>query len=293
MTSITNYHCRAAGIGLEETRHAMTRRQTDPPRGVLKMDAADATRLRHERFLSSDDMAPYVDHYWVVEWDFRGRAPHRAETLPHPNVHMVFEASGRSRIGGPATAKFSRVLDGQGAVFAVKFAPAGFQAFARGPVARFANRIVTLRHVFGREADALVDAIDAAGNDAARIAIVERFLRARRPNPDEHVQQLNRIVATVAADRDILRVDDLVDRFGLNKRMLQRLFARYVGVSPKWIIQRYRLHEAAERLAQDGTHGHASLALQLGYSDQAHFVRDFKAIVGVSPAAYARAAKRS
>jgi AraC-like DNA-binding protein len=68
-----------------------------------------------------------------------------------------------------------------------------------------------------------------------------------------------------------------------------RLFAKYVGVSPKRVIQRYRLHEAAERFGQaERSAGYADLALELGHSDQAHFVRDFKAIVGVTPAVYAR-----
>ena len=50
-----------------------------------------------------------------------------------------------------------------------------------------------------------------------------------------------------------------------------------------------RLHEAAERIGQaQPSAGYADLALELGYSDQAHFVRDFKAIVGVTPGAYAR-----
>jgi AraC-like DNA-binding protein len=74
----------------------------------------------------------------------------------------------------------------------------------------------------------------------------------------------------------------------LTTRTLQRLFATYVGVSPKWVIQRYRLHEAAEQLAADPSINQASLAAELGYSDQAHFVRDFKRIVGMTPAAYAK-----
>src|SRR5262249_47235608 len=119
--------------------------------------------------------------------------------------------------------------------------------------------------------------------------VAERFLRARRPDPDANVRHVNELVYAVANDHSILRVDDLVDRFGVNKRTLQRLFARYAGVSPKWVIQRYRLHEAAERLAAGGETNQATLAVQLGYSDQAHFVRDFKAIIGVSPAAYMRA----
>jgi AraC-like DNA-binding protein len=100
-----------------------------------------------------------------------------------------------------------------------------------------------------------------------------------------HVAQ---IVHAVAGDRTILRVDDIVALYGLNKRTLQRLFAKYVGVSPKWVIQRYRLHEAAARLAGSPDVSHAALASDLGYSDQAHFVRDFKKIVGMSPAAYGR-----
>ena len=67
-----------------------------------------------------------------------------------------------------------------------------------------------------------------------------------------------------------------------------RQFTRYVGVSPKWVIQRYRLHEALERLERGAEVDRVELALTLGYFDQAHFVRDFKRFVGVSPGDYAR-----
>src|SRR5262245_19854026 len=75
---------------IEETRHYMVRRKTDPPRGVLKTAVSDRQRYRHERYHPSQDLESYVEHYWVVEWDLRGESPERAETLPHPNVHMIF-----------------------------------------------------------------------------------------------------------------------------------------------------------------------------------------------------------
>jgi methylphosphotriester-DNA--protein-cysteine methyltransferase len=59
-----------------------------------------------------------------------------------------------------------------------------------------------------------------------------------------------------------------------------------VHVTPKWVLRRVRLHEAAERMA-DGGGDWAALALDLGYFDQAHFSNDFKAVVGRSPAEYA------
>jgi AraC-like DNA-binding protein len=273
-------------------RDSVIRRRLDPPRGVLKTMAAGGGRFRHERYHPSPDLAGCVEHYWVVAWDLRGQPPQRADTLPHPSVHMVFEAGGQSRIRGAARARVSRALAGRGGVFAVKFTPGGFHPFARVPVSAFMDRIVTLRQVFGADGDEVDRAILAARTDGSRIAIVEEFLRARHPQPDEDVARVAAMVAAAAQDRGIVKVGDLVDRFGVNTRTLQRLFARYVGVSPKWVIQRYRLHEAAEQLAAGGPASHAALALQLGYSDQAHFVRDFKAMVGLSPAAYARTARR-
>jgi AraC-like DNA-binding protein len=269
----------------------MIRRKIDPPRGVLKTAVADPSRIRHERFHTHPDLEPYVEHFWSVEWDLCGCTPQRVETLPHPSVHMVFEAGGESRIGGTSRAKFSRVLHDRGSVFAVKFTPAGFFPFAGVPVSNFSDRTVPLSDVFGPEGDELDRAVLAQKSNAPRITIVENFFRNRLPEPDENVTRVTEIVYAVAKDRGILKVEDLVERYQLNKRTLQRLFARYVGVSPKWVIQRYRLHEAAEQLAADGSISQAALAIDLGYSDQAHFVRDFKSIVGMSPAAYARAAR--
>jgi AraC-like DNA-binding protein len=72
-------------------------------------------------------------------------------------------------------------------------------------------------------------------------------------------------------------------------RRLQRLFSDYVGVGPKWVIRRYRLHEAAARAADGAGLDLVRLAAELGYADQAHLTRDFTAMVGVPPARYARA----
>src|SRR5262245_51604586 len=216
----------------------MIRRKTDPPRGILKTDVADRQRYRHERYHPSPDLDPYVEHYWVVEGDLRGQAPELAETLPHPSVHMIFERDGRSMIRGAARAKFSRLLEDEGGVFAVKFRPGGFYPFVSVPVSRFSDRTAPLHDVFGAEGDDLDRAVLAESTDLSRINVVEGFLRARRPEPDENVPQVTEIVYAVAKERGILKAQDLVDRYGLNERTLQRLFARYVGVSPKWVIQR-------------------------------------------------------
>lgn len=74
--------------------------------------------------------------------------------------------------------------------------------------------------------------------------------------------------------------------FGLAERALQRLVHRRIGLTPKWLIQRRRLQEAAERLRTSGT-SLAEVAAALGYADQPHFSRDFSAVTGMTPREFA------
>ena len=275
---------------LKKRDNIVIRRKTEPPRGVLKTEGPEQP-YRHRRYHASPDLDPFVEHYWSVDWDLRGRPSQRVETLPHPSVHMTFECDQKSEIRGPSLAKFARFLEGKERVFAVKFRPGGFYPFVRVYVSRFADVVMSIKDVFGPEGLDLDRAVLKSDDDAPCIAAVETFFRARRPRADENAKRASEIVYAIARERGILKVQDLVDRYEMDKRTLQRLFARYVGVSPKWVIQRYRLHEAAEQLATSAIIGQSELALALGYSDQAHFIRDFKAIVGVSPAAYARHSK--
>jgi AraC-like DNA-binding protein len=235
------------------------------------------------------ELAGLVEHYWGVRWDLPGRATHTQHTLPHPSVHLVVER-GRSEIVGVTTGRFTRVLQGRGRVFGVKFRPAGFRPFLGAPVSTLTDRTVAVADVFGQDGDALVEEVVSLDDEARMAAAAEAFIRARLPAPDPTVAVVNQIVELIMTDRTIIRVDDVVARTGVGKRRLQRLFAGYAGVSPKWVIQRYRLHEAVERLAEGGDVDLAFLARELGYFDQAHFGKDFKALVGRPPTAYARGA---
>ena len=70
------------------------------------------------------------------------------------------------------------------------------------------------------------------------------------------------------------------------------MFLRYAGVSPMWVIRRYRLLDAAESVREGTPVSWAEVAAGLGYADQAHLTRDFRAAIGQTPAAYASAQPR-
>ncbi|MBF5046152.1 MULTISPECIES: helix-turn-helix transcriptional regulator [Myxococcaceae] len=266
----------------------MSRPRLDAPRGVLQRPAPPG-RVVHERFAPAPALEPYVQHFWTVRWDLRGERPVCAETLPHPCVHLVFER-GRAQVAGVQSRRFRRELRGQDRVFGVKFRPAAFQPLLRAPVSSLTDRTVSLRQVLGPSSDALREVVLAEPDVRACAALVQDFLAPRLPPLSAPLQLLRDLVERLAADPSLVRVEQVVELSGLSLRALQRGFRAAVGVSPKWVLKRYRLHEAAEQLARTPAPELADLALQLGYFDQSHFIRDFKALVGQPPGAYAAAA---
>lgn len=116
--------------------------------------------------------------------------------------------------------------------------------------------------------------------------MADAFVLALDPCLDSDAILAYRCVAEIRENRQVVKVDDLVNVVGIGKRRLQRLFFDYVGVSPKWVIQRYRLHEAVERLEQGEVSSLTELAISLNYFDQAHFIRDFERVVGATPSRY-------
>lgn len=252
--------------------------------GILNPRAGEFELHRRPPHL---ELADVVEHYWLVRWDRRGLPAHEQETLPSPCVHLVI-GTHRPGVHGPATARFVATLEGAGWVVGVRFRPGGFQPLLGGDVAGLRDRVVAVGDFFGREGAALERDVHDARDDDTRMSLVESFLLQRGPVVGADGLEAARIVDLVRGEPAIVRVADVAARSGLAVRALERLFRAHVGVSPKWVVRRCRVHEAAERVKAGAPADWTALALELGYFDQAHFIRDFRAQVGRTPAEYAR-----
>ncbi|MEU8539648.1 AraC family transcriptional regulator [Streptomyces sp. NPDC048717] len=267
-------------------------------RGIVDAAALFA-RVRFRRHAPAPALRPYLDHYWLIDWDLT--EPYVSRVVPHPSVNVVFERQGDTGafgvVSGVADALYTRELAGTGRVCGVKFRPGGFRPFTPGrPVSHWTGRLAPLAEAFSGTHAREAAGILAPDDDHARVAALDAFLLARGPAPDPAADQARDLVELVRTDRTIRRVAALARTAGLSPRSLQRLFASTVGVGPKWVILRCRVHEALEH-AEPGSPGGpdnpdgappdwARLAADLGYSDQSHLVRDFTATVGVPPTAY-------
>jgi AraC-like DNA-binding protein len=259
---------------------------TASDKGILRPQEA-ARHIDLRRYPVSGPLGRWVERFWAVHWDLPEGSSYESVVVPHPCVNLSFMPMLGAEVHGPGLAVSRHPLTGRGRVFGVKFRPGGFTAFTGIEAAAVADWVAGAATVFGPAVDELNDVVMGGGDEAA-VEAVSRFLAARAPaGPDERYGELLRIVTAMLEDRSITRVDQVASRFFMSQKALQRLFQAYIGLGPKALICRYRLHDAADRLAADPGADLARLAAELGWSDQAHFTHDFKDLIGFPPSEYA------
>jgi AraC-like DNA-binding protein len=251
-------------------------------RGILRPGAV-GEMFTLERRAPPPDLAAVVDSHWLVRWDRRGLPVYESAVMPHPAVHLVVEPDGAWVYGVPRH-RYVRRLDGAGWAVGTKFLPGGFAPFAGGmSVSELTDRRVPVSDLFGDEAPPLSRMQDPG----AQMRAVHTLLRSRLPAaPDPRIAVVQAVIGDIQRSAPDESVAALAQRHHLSVRTLQRLFAQYVGVGPKWVMQRHRLHDAIEQLDRRRRQDWTRFALDLGYYDHAHFVRDFRALVGRTPAEY-------
>lgn len=207
------------------------------------------------------------------------------EVLQHPGVNVVFQRD-NSYIRGIESRKSVNVLQGEGQIVGVLFRPGAFHCYFQAPVSTLTDQVVNISDYFTLDNNSFEEELFTLKNKEEKIMIVERLLRQSIPDHDETVDLLNEVIDEIVYNASITKVEHLVHQFGISKRTIQRWFNQYIGVSPKWVIRRYRMHEAME-LIERGV-DMTQLAMDLCYFDQAHFSKDFKAAVSKSPKQYAK-----
>lgn len=274
-------------------------------------------RVQLARFDPSPGLAGLVRHYWVPRWDIPLNAGHEQRVLAYPACNLIVEIGGgtpqpRGQLFGPVSGLSRRRLAGKGSAFGVLFQPAAgalLSDVAMSALVDASRPADAIGFTVGPEIAAALadDREDHPGEDGGLpgprdaepvhgseappscVGIFESWLASRLPaGVDAEGLLVNRIADAVEHDGGLLRVRALALQFGLGERTMQRLVHDRIGLTPKWLIQRRRLQEAAHRLAQGAGPDLARLAYALGYADQAHFSRDFSAVTGMSPTQYLR-----
>lgn len=223
-----------------------------------------------------------VECVWVGRWDLRRQPPHISRLLGDPSVHLVFEQGDRveQRVVGVWTRLWERRLEGCGRVVGVKLRPGAVAAAVAVPAHTLTDGIHPMAPLVADSAAIAARLSDSAHHTRLADEVCAWFRAIRRD--DAGIAEAVTMASRVVEQRDVRRVEDLAAAHHCSVRHVQRVFRHHVGASPKWMIGRVRLQDAAAALEQGRT-TIARVAADLGYADQAHFSRDFRRHVGYPP----------
>lgn len=263
-------------------RHEAPKPVATPARGLLHQKTSFEHFELH-RFEPSPELAPHVEHHWMVLHDLGDRPPYRQRNLSHPNQHVVIEPGGTTAIFGAVTGVFEHVVQGTGRAFGTKFWPGAFRPFFGRPVSALTDTHLPVETAFARSSDELAAEFAGLNDPVGMAERMEAMFLDALPEPDEKARLARQVVQFAEAHLDVVSVAALAEAFGMSVRALQRLFDEYVGVTPKWVIDRYRMLEAVETLNAGAAAGLTELAHRLGYFDQAAFNHAFEKLTGEAP----------
>jgi AraC-like DNA-binding protein len=266
--------------------------QAAPVRGVVGRSAS-TSMFDLDRWAPSESAGRFVEHFWSVSWDLHGQEPLSNAVITFPSMHITHEwgtdgprhgfALPNTLVHGVVERVFRTTISESGTVIGARFLPGGFAARFGRDAAELTGRVEPVDHeLFGGPIH-LDDTVEAAA------AGLDEAIAAHVGDPDPTYTALNALVERMRDDDRLHRVDQVMALSPWSARTTQRVFRRYVGVPVKWVLCRYRLQQAALHIESRPGVDLADLAVRLGWYDQAHFINDFRAMLGVTPGEYADA----
>jgi AraC-like DNA-binding protein len=221
----------------------------------------------------------YVDGIWVVEGT--GRA---LRVLPDGCADFLFDLDAGTAcvVGTMSRAEVVRLPAGK-RLFGVRFVPGALPLFVEALAHEIVDTEAALGDVGVERGGELGEQVAGARTTRERVAAVRDFLFDSSRRRRARDARLDEAIAQARAMQGMISVPALAERARVTERTLERLFRDRIGTSPKHFCRVVRLQRAS-RLLETG-HRQAGVAAAVGYFDEPHLLREFRALAGAVPSA--------
>lgn len=226
-----------------------------------------------------------ISHFYALDMD---QPANLTYAVPDGCVDILFDCDSHQPsakvCGTPLRAKRVELRD-RHRYFGVRFRPGVIPGFVAKLTEDLAEQEVDLCEVLpcGQQ---MIEQIAQATTLGAQAAVFNSF--AGHALVQQTSGLSGKLVELILARRGDIRVHQLEAMSGYTSRTLQRLFRQDTGIAPKTFCRIIRCQAALSSLTADGGLACSELALELGFTDQSHFMRDFKALVNTTPNDYQR-----
>lgn len=170
----------------------------------------------------------------------------------------------------------------------IDFTPLGAFRFLGQPLRALAGRVVGFGDLLGAEADTLSSRLAEARGWGQRFTMVEQFVRRRLSTTPTGSPEVSWAWRKLASADGMLRIGDLAAEIGWSRKHLAVRFAEEIGQTPKTMARILRFSRARQMIGSAADTDWPDIAAACGYADQAHLIREFRSMTGLTPTAFKR-----
>lgn len=251
--------------------------------------------MKFTMLLPHPDLAKLIECYWMMQSD--DSTPKVEKIIPDGFTELIFNYGSvyKVKTGGSWHTQTPNLLAGQissnfylqntaeTGSFAIKLKPAALTQLFGLNMEDYLDRIVDLDTFPHPELAELKKHFLPFQNEQILKQRLDNYFlmlsKSATKNPLEDELQL------IFDSNGMASIKNLCDTGKKSERQLQRLFKKYVGLSPKYYARIIRFNYIFQ-LIKDKNRNWADIVYQSGYYDQSHFIRNFKAFTGEDPSTY-------
>ena len=191
----------------------------------------------------------------------------------------------RALLAGQMTAPVVAVPTGDVDLIGVRFRTSRAGAALRVAMWRLQDALIDATAVNARLAP-IADTLRELRSVDRIPHLVHELTRCLSPVDEDRLAAVETALAIIDRRRGNVSIESVARGVGVSRRHLERRFRNEVGLRVKHVARIARVHSVLRAMASRPTMSGADLAAACGFSDQAHLIRDCKALTGKTPAAF-------
>jgi AraC-like DNA-binding protein len=237
--------------------------------------------MAYREFRPSKNLQQFIDSYWYFTNEDSSNI--ESPVLPDGCMDIIFPLTGDNRpfvVGTMTKAETVSIKPGQ-RMLGIRFRPAIAPSLLKIPAIELRDTIIPLACINKNLAGEMGE-LAFKQQIANQIELYNEKIAnvIQGIDIDERVLYAANLVTELQGN---ISLDTVAQETGMSLRHMERLFKHHVGISPKRFARIVRFHQSHIALSKSNASSLAATAYQYGYTDQAHFNKDYKIFTGVSP----------
>jgi len=256
--------------------------------------------MKYKEFEPKESLSEYIQLIWIAESEEKFDFYPKEKILPDGIVEIVFHFKesfimhygGGIKIKQPKAFAISQMRkfieiesDGFIGFISVRFYPWGAYHFFKNPIKDFLDKTIALDKIWPNDYQRILSEIEVSDN-IQRVDIIQNFLIKVLNKYKKETGNIDKAIKLIRESKGTYSIDMLCKKLNLSYKQLERQFSRTIGTTPKVFSKTTRFLNLCHHLKDFENKTMSQLALDMGYFDQAHFIKDFKAFSGLTPRDY-------